>query len=216
MAFLEIVSDDFVGVRGFVDRLGQDLIDELAELPAETRLDAHHTETLDDRLGEIAVRLRAQRDRPFEALRVIGAETTANGLTLELRSEDCLAVVSLELDLIAGRLVTDIARGFERSDSGTFRSAALLAGRNRFIQKLIEGGVVEVFASDGALLGRSVPHRFMHIDMTSAISTYRAFARSWNAIAAQRLLYKPKAMPRAPISLHATTHLSRVELPALA
>ncbi|MEW5423846.1 hypothetical protein [Amorphus sp. 3PC139-8] len=214
MALLEIVSDDFVGVSGFVERFGPDLLDALSELPTETRLDQAQTIALDARLGAIAVRLRGDRDRPFETLRLIGAETTSTGLVLELRSDDCLAVVSLELDLAAGRLVTDIARGFERSDSGTFRSAAFLASRNRFIAKLIDGGVVEVSAEDGALLGRSAPHRFTRIDMSSAISSYRAFAHSWNTIAAQRLLHKPKDLRRVPAPLQATTHLSRIATPA--
>ncbi|MDQ0315736.1 hypothetical protein [Amorphus orientalis] len=215
MPFLEVVSEDFVGIAGFMDLLGPDLVGLLRDGPAEERLDPILTAELAQLLGPISVRLRGDRERPFETLELERAEYTETGISLEFRSEDCLAEVVLEMDLVSGSLKTDVAHGFERQDSGTFRSAALMASRNLFVRKLIMGGVVEVHTAEGRLLGRGAPLQLKHVDPERVGETYRAFARSWTNIAAERLLRKPGDPISTAVPLLDTTSLSRFEYPAL-
>ncbi|MGX1305543.1 hypothetical protein AB7M35_000263 [Amorphus suaedae] len=214
MPILEAVSDDFLGLSGFQQALEPAQIAALGEDAHEPLVDALIAETLADRLGPLSVRLRGINERPFEALNVLTVSSRAGQLSLHCHSDDRHASVVLELDFASGSLRADFARGLERIDSGTFRSAALMAARNRFVGKLLEGAVLEVVDADERVLGRSAPLTFHHVDLAPALRSYRAFARSWEAIAANRLLKKTEPRGIEPVAWLGSTFLSRVAQPA--
>ncbi|MGX1100021.1 hypothetical protein [Amorphus sp. MBR-141] len=214
MPLLEAVSDDFLGLSGFREALDPAQIEALSEAEREPLDDALIAETLAARLGRLSVRLRGIAERPFEALGVLTVSSRPGRLFLHCQSDDRHATVVLELDFRDGCLRVDFARGLERMDSGSFRSAALMAARNRFVRRLLEGAVLEVVDADGRVLGRAAPRAFNHVDLSPALRSYRAFARSWEAIAANRLLRRADPPRDAPAAWLSSTVLSRVAQPA--